>query len=75
MRRTYLEEFTELTHFAKNKKNQDPEYYIECLHRFIKEVISDSQLTKKMPSLKLMTFFLGSIFYPKNMKLVHKSAS
>jgi hypothetical protein len=72
LRKTYLDEFIKSTDFSRNKKNDDPHFFMESLKTFIKGTFKGKD-QKRMPSVKSMQFFLGSIFYPKKTKQVFKN--
>jgi hypothetical protein len=69
MRKGYLEEFNKSTNYIKNKRYAEPKYLIECLEIYIQERFPESFSNDgAIPSSDSISFFLGSIFYPKIMK-------
>jgi hypothetical protein len=73
MRRVYLEDFNHRTQFIKAKRYASPQYFIDCLNNYVLERFSST--TAAQPSFDSISFFLGSIFYPKIMKLFYDKPS
>lgn len=77
MRKTYIDDFNNYTNFIGIKRNKPNEFFSNslkkyALNRFFKRNQNKQASNSKVPSIEEFIFFLGSIFYPKRLKELHK---
>eukprot|EP00347_Sterkiella_histriomuscorum_P013303 403365231 len=77
MRKTYLEQFNKSSGFLKKKRNQQPEFFIQVLGEYIDTTIIENSIMDPESKTQLresLSFFLGSLFYPKIIEQIYKSS-
>lgn len=73
MRKYHLSRFNKETEYIKKKRTKDAFFYHSCLIEYAKKFIIKNEglinISKYNSHLLGLVFFLGSIFYPKEMSI------